>query len=67
VQGPSKRNIFRAQVKDNAWTLEPSATIAYKNAAAASSIPTSPLLLFTVALGLSKTHTALCWALNLQC
>lgn len=58
VQIPSKRNIFRVQVKDNAWTLAPSATIAYKNASL-SDIPTNLLMLFTVTLGLSKkTHTA---------
>lgn len=66
VQVPSKRNIFRVQVKDNAWTLALSATIADKNVSL-SYIPTNPLMLFTVTLGLSKNHTAFVLGFKLQC
>lgn len=57
VQAPSKRNIFRVQVKDNAWTRAPNATVAYNNVSL-SYIPTNPLMLVAVTLGLSNSHAA---------
>lgn len=45
VQVPSKRNMFRVQVKDNAWTPALSATTAFKNVSSLC-IPINLLILF---------------------